>query len=651
MDNIIVTQQLSNEIDKLKERDYSSYQNFYSQTSEYIYGIIWQQISEKEAADKLIADVYTEIYETIGTELADNNMFYEWVKSKTEKTTTTYINTNGLEKDNETKKAAAAAGVGIVADASTGVGTGAGAAAGGMAGAIGAETVAGGTAASVGTGAFVGVGKTAGGMATSVTTGVAKKVAVGVATKIAIGVAVVATVAIGIAAVTLNKDKDDSDNEPVASATDIASVETEEATESEEATETTETTEEEPVVDPELAERANAYYNMLTVDGMMPVKESDEYGFQNQCKLLYSNIRLVDFAGNGKKQIVIVDADNNLVDVYDYVNGNVENILSVDYTNTEYNYTATANVQSRVILKTATDGTSTLIVADPDQGYSILEYSYDNGTFTSSDLMGEATNYVEIVNALDDDTSYTYDFISSDGASPTGASNYEWEREYDRVSRKCSYDRVIEELVIQGGIDTSEVWKRAYALKLQELRDNFYSNDYSGTQNEGATYKFALQDLNGDGIPELIGMFTGWDGGANFMMSCSKYGTYDYLGLQSGNDLSVSNNYFDVENGRVRTNTKYLDELEVDSVYVMDRGCFIMVGNYESYYTRMSNEMVHEWAWADYDAASGTYSPTGNLSEADFNSKAESFVGIKTFDSVFTYVEDIDEITNMIENY
>ena len=77
MDNY-VTQQLVTEIQKLKDRDYTSYHNFYNQTAQYLYGVIFETVQDEEVANVLINDLYTDIYESIGTELTDNRQFYSW---------------------------------------------------------------------------------------------------------------------------------------------------------------------------------------------------------------------------------------------------------------------------------------------------------------------------------------------------------------------------------------------------------------------------------------------------------------------------------------------------------------------------------------------------------------------------------------------
>ena len=166
--------------------------------------------------------------------------------------------------------------------------------------------------------------------------------------------------------------------------------------------------------------------------------------------------------------------------------------------------------------------------------------------------------------------------------------------------------------------------------------------------SDASGYKFSLQDMNGDGIPELIGIFNGGDTGNSFAITCSKYGTYDYITLTYGS------NYFDTDNGRIHT--FYYDDTESDvaksiddRVYVIDKGCFIMVGNYEQY--RMSGELIEEWLWCDYNEDSNQQTPLSTISANEYNLKAEAFVSGNDFESTFSYVTTSEEISSAIEKY
>ena len=64
------------EIDKLKQKNYESYQLFYDMTSKYIYEILYSIAGE--GANTIINDVYTEIYQQI-LRLHDNKYFYIWI--------------------------------------------------------------------------------------------------------------------------------------------------------------------------------------------------------------------------------------------------------------------------------------------------------------------------------------------------------------------------------------------------------------------------------------------------------------------------------------------------------------------------------------------------------------------------------------------
>ena len=738
--NYIVTQELNHEIEKLKVKDYTSYQKFYSETAEYLYWVIWNNVKNQDIANELINALYTDIYNTIGTELTDNGQFFSWAADKAQMLTNQYLIPHNIirnhDADGDDHRAGAVAanaamgaavgggygyavpgeiaggishaGIGTAAGGAShaGIGTaaggishaGIGTAAGGTSHAgigkaaggashAGIGTAAGGTShagigtaaggaryagrpnnagigGSHGTGKLPGSGGTPGpgklpgripegfGSGSASIIGKAKK-ALGMKLVFGtIGAIGVIGVTIGIIHIIKSGDKD----KVVEATTEIA---TEKATEvaSENTTEAaTEATTEEVVDVGDMPERYAAYYVMITDDdGLMLVKENANDSTNNTnfpCSPTYENLKLVDFNGDGDKQLIVIE-DDTVVNVYDYIDGNIETILNVDYKNSELNFTL-SGVWSKVILRTADDGTSTLVIGDPDEGGSILEYTYSEGGFTSEQLLGE-DEYNDVLNKICDDTHYTCEVLGTDGSLPAGADVNTLTDSRDNAQIKVNYDDVLGELVTGAKLDTSDVWKQVYAKKLQELKDGFYSQDRSGTSGETDRYSFALQDMNGDDVPELIGIFHGMDGGSNFIMTCSRYGVYDYLRLQRGFDISSDENYFNSQNGTVHTARLDYDPsthdfmMTADNVYAIDKGCFIMVGDYNEYYPRMSDELIKEWDWNDYDGSlSKGYK---SLSESEYNTKADSLVGTKTFDEVFTPTDSIDEITNMISNY
>ena len=106
MDNTF-NQQLNNEIEKLKVGDYTSYQNFYEQTSGYLYQIISNSVQDQDVANQIMNDLYTEIYGSIGTELTDNSQFFDWAGSKAQTVTDTYVMTHNIvtgSRSNDTMK-------------------------------------------------------------------------------------------------------------------------------------------------------------------------------------------------------------------------------------------------------------------------------------------------------------------------------------------------------------------------------------------------------------------------------------------------------------------------------------------------------------------------------------------------------------------
>ena len=734
MDNY-VTQQLVTEIQKLKDRDYTSYHNFYNQTAQYLYGVIFETVQDEEVANVLINDLYTDIYESIGTELTDNTQFYSWAENKARALSNTYVMTHALsgkKEDNKSKEAAVA--MSAIASTMPGTATNAGtanlggdaivsgtmnagmsqAASGnmnaGMSQAASGNMNAGmGRVASGNMNAGMGqvasenmntaMGRSASGnmsagmsqdtirntgsqMANRATGSLTNAGGRGASTVAKTGMSIVSKLAICVASavvivcvsiLVIVNTKKHKDDDLVTTESAIAIEDTDETAQVETANVTEEEVTEEEVteeeIDPEAAERAAAYYELIVAeDGSMPI---DEYyspsSYDNDYdpnaindKFKYSDIMLVDFRGDGKKQLVTVTDGytdtydtNKYVRVYDFIDGGAKCIFEVDYSNDEYNSTASNIVRSRVYLITAPDAQVSIEVADPDEGGSVVDYVYDNGSMVAVNT--SEFDYNLGYQTINPGEGYLVECIADDGGSPTGATFYNITDVRNAALLKMKYDAVIEELTIQAGIDTSNVWKSVYAKKIQQLNENFYCYDYTGTQSEGAGYNYALQDMNGDGVPELIGMFHGFDTGRSFAITCSKYGTYDYISLTSGN------NYFDAENGRLHT--LYIDSFGYEQgeskitdsrLYAIDKGCFIMVGEYEQYYPRMSDELVEEYHWWDYDTdvdSETSSSVLAVISAEEFDMKAKAFVPEKDFESIFSYVTTPEEITSAIENY
>ena len=69
-------EQILNEINKLKNGDYSTYENFYNLTAQYIYKILTDVVGNS-IADTLIVDVYNSIYAGIG-QVDSVEYFYSW---------------------------------------------------------------------------------------------------------------------------------------------------------------------------------------------------------------------------------------------------------------------------------------------------------------------------------------------------------------------------------------------------------------------------------------------------------------------------------------------------------------------------------------------------------------------------------------------
>ncbi|MGN0390652.1 MAG: hypothetical protein ACI4L2_07540 [Wujia sp.] len=201
MDNwngIQFTQQLNTEIEKLKDCDYTSYQNFYNETSQYLYSVIWNMVQDQNIADTLIKELYMNIYASIASELTDNSQFYMWAENKAQMLTTTYLTTHGLSDAYDARAGHHAGKAVIAAAANAGVDVATGA---GPAG-VGAGTYGAGQAgmgASAAGAGQAGVGTVAGvsGIGDVAEAGIASGVAhagMSFGAKIAIGVAATAVV-------------------------------------------------------------------------------------------------------------------------------------------------------------------------------------------------------------------------------------------------------------------------------------------------------------------------------------------------------------------------------------------------------------------------------------------------------------------------
>ena len=172
MDNQMVTRQLNIEIEKLKVGDYTSYQNFYSMTSNYLYTNVWNNVQDQQATYDIMNELYTDIYASIGTELTDNNQFFEWLDSKLFTHVTTYLTTHNMpcasERNgaNRTEQAAViAAGMNTAmggGNASAGMGSAGGSGYAGVGSATGGNGYAGMGSATGGNG-YAGMGSATGG--------------------------------------------------------------------------------------------------------------------------------------------------------------------------------------------------------------------------------------------------------------------------------------------------------------------------------------------------------------------------------------------------------------------------------------------------------------------------------------------------------
>ena len=161
MDNQMVTRQLNIEIEKLKVGDYTSYQNFYSMTSNYLYTNVWNNVQDQKATYDIMNELYTDIYASIGTELTDNNQFFEWIDSKLFTYVTTYLTTHNMPCASERNGANHTEQAAVIA-AGMNTAMGGGNASAGMGSAAGGSGYAGMGSATGGNG-YAGVGSATGG--------------------------------------------------------------------------------------------------------------------------------------------------------------------------------------------------------------------------------------------------------------------------------------------------------------------------------------------------------------------------------------------------------------------------------------------------------------------------------------------------------
>lgn len=186
--NTNISEKLNEEIDKLKVKDYTSYQNFYDMTVQYLYNVIWNIIGEQNATNEVVDELYNDIYLSIATELTDNSQFYTWAGGKAETISNTYITTHNIVKNDKEKDEGAVAATIAAGEIGIADSSGTAAVAGGT---NGVEKLGLGISSSGASGTFAGAGSTAGAVASA-----AAKVGLSLGVKIAIGIAA-ATVVIG----------------------------------------------------------------------------------------------------------------------------------------------------------------------------------------------------------------------------------------------------------------------------------------------------------------------------------------------------------------------------------------------------------------------------------------------------------------------
>ena len=455
-----ITQQLNTEINKLKEQDYTSYQKFYNETSNYLYQVIWNGTREKNAADELLNELYTNIYASIGTELTDNSQFYVWAEEKAQTLTNTYMTTHNIvggqgagEKDRRIKDAAvmAAANAGMYATdgISEAIGSGIADNMAIDAGRMGVDSVAGG-AGQVGYGSAAGgagqmgmrsveggagqtgygstgagmeqygvnqpvdgasTGRTSGsetgpsaGATSRPTSGVGKGVAkVGSSIAVKIGVAlVVVSAVIGVVVGAIAIRNTDRDENKMENTTEVAADDDSIVQEN-----STEDSSEAVIESADTVERYAAYYDVVKTYMQdypyQPVIQDENVGF------LFA--KLVDFNYENKEQLIIAyseaaaDAWYNItytVKIFDYADGQATEVATFNTSKIGF-----SEEEGSIALWT-TEAPSNWNEKNFPESYKVIKtmYNYEDGSFVAKH------EYVEEVIIKDD---YTFEVESETG--------------------------------------------------------------------------------------------------------------------------------------------------------------------------------------------------------------------------------------------
>ena len=354
--NTYITTQLNSEIDKLKEQDYTSYQNFYNETAQYLYGLIWDMVQDQNTANVLLNNLYTDIYASIATELADNSQFYVWAGNKVQQLTTAYLEKHGLagEQDDgdncrrmEGAVAAATTNVGIDVAAETCV---AGGTAATVAGEVGMGSAASGAGqAGIGTASGVsGVGTVAG---TGIVSGVAH-VGLSMGAKIAISVATAALAVGGGIGVYKYVDEKKNDTPQTTEITTEVATTLADVEETTEVAVTTEQVEKDDKVD-----RYTAYYEVAK---SYMEKYPTEVTYSNWGGDIegFSYAKLMDLNHDGKDQLLLVYHD---VNDYPYFVGNSNYNLSI------YDY-----IDGELVLKSTLSGLGRFGICNIDDTHTAI---------------------------------------------------------------------------------------------------------------------------------------------------------------------------------------------------------------------------------------------------------------------------------------
>ncbi len=400
--------QLNKEIQKLKEGDYTSYQNFYGMTSNYLYQILMGDVQNQDIANELINELYTDIYASIGTELTDNSQFFEWAANKAQNLSTTYLATHNIneasadsDRDKRAEEIAIATAVNSGLDATT-IGventTGIGIATAGETGQAGMSTAVGVGGNNAGAGMVSGVAKT--GMSFGA------KLAIGI-----IGAAAIIGAGIGVFKLLDSGSKEKKASTEITSDQGIIHEGEQEDT-SEENEMTSEAATEEEAESGDTVARYTAYYGVVK-DYMEQYPAAIDYaidgGWTHSEIKGFSSAQLIDFDGDGSEQLVLShfdgkDAGTCGIDVYDYQNETAELIAS--YTANEVltmpNYGSLVSFDTEKL----NDGTYVLSISEES---GLKSYAYEAGAMkevpydsTSASVQTTHTNYMYYysVNAL-----------------------------------------------------------------------------------------------------------------------------------------------------------------------------------------------------------------------------------------------------------